>query len=438
MVDKGSKVIGEVLKRIVPREAEIGKLDRVIHKSLDIARREAGKLDPRIKVLVEGSVAKNTWLSNQTDIDIFIIFPLDYKDKDLEKISLPLLKRIAGAIGPCTMKYAQHPYVQTKLDNISIEFIPGFQSKPPNIVSAVDRTPYHTEYVSQHLDDPDQARLMKQFCKGIGVYGAEQSMLGFSGYLCELFVIKYGNFIDALENISRWKSEGIIIPDPTDPNRNTAAAVSKEKLQLFIRGAKAFLEHPSINFFFPNKAPMLTHEELDELLKFRFVTLVSFDKPEGDEEILYSQLRSFSNKLRNFLDDAGFNCLNIWYTVGDKFWVLFEVEDMALPETQLRFGPPEKLGEESEKFRKSCGDKGVEPWLVGGRWQAYIPRKFVRIHDALEDWLSKLSGPHYVVNVLPSCKPIDRQCMINDYPGLSDDVKRFITVSLLDLPPWEW
>jgi tRNA nucleotidyltransferase (CCA-adding enzyme) len=162
------------------------------------------------------------------------------------------------------------------------------------------------------------------------------------------------------------------------------------------------------------------------------------DKPEGDEEVLYSQLRSFSNKLRKFLDTEGFNCLNSWYTVLDKFWVLFEVEDMSLPETELRLGPPEELDEQSKSFKEACADKGVDPWLVGGRWQAYVQRKFIRLHDALDNWLGKLEGPRYVIEVLPSCKPIDKQCMITDYPGLQDTVKRFITVSLLDLPPWEW
>lgn len=438
MPETHAKVLQAVLERVVPTPEEVGKLDRAAHKALGIAKTVMEEFDPSVKVLIEGSVAKNTWISGQGDIDIFILFPLSYKEADLEKTALPLLKKIASRIGPAHLKYAQHPYVQTMLDGIPVEFVPGFQSKPPNIISAVDRTPYHTAYVSQHLHDTNQARLMKQFCKGIGVYGAESSMLGFSGYLCELLVIKYGDFIDALETIARWRPEGIVVPDPTDKERNAAAAVSREKLQMLIRGAKAFLEFPSLTFFFHNPAPVLTVGELDEALESRSVTLISFDRPEGDEEVLYSQLRSFSNKLRAFLDEEGYDCLNLWYTVLDKFWILFEVKDMTLPATRLRLGPPERMGDQSERFKQSCTEKGVEPWLVEGRWQAYLPRKSVRLNDSLHEWLSKVNSPDYVVNVLPSCKPIDRQCMITDYPTLGTGVKQFITVSLLDMPPWEW
>jgi len=43
---------------------------------------------------------------------------------------------------------------------------------------------------------------LKQFMKGIGVYGSELRRRGFSGYLTELLVINYGSFLGVLKEAS--------------------------------------------------------------------------------------------------------------------------------------------------------------------------------------------------------------------------------------------
>jgi tRNA nucleotidyltransferase (CCA-adding enzyme) len=71
---------------------------------------------------------------------------------------------------------------------------------------SVERTPLHTRYVKSRLSEcmKDDVRLLKSFFKSIGVYGAESHVGGFSGYVCELLVIRYGSFRKVLEAISRW------------------------------------------------------------------------------------------------------------------------------------------------------------------------------------------------------------------------------------------
>ena len=41
--------------------------------------------------------------------------------------------------------------------------------------------------------------------KGIGIYGAELSIAGFSGYVTEVLVLKYGDFKNVIKNIATMK-----------------------------------------------------------------------------------------------------------------------------------------------------------------------------------------------------------------------------------------
>ena len=79
-------------------------------------------------------------------------------------------------------------------------------------LSAVDRTPLHTKYVKENLKENQKSdvRLFKQFLRGISCYGAEAEIEGFSGYLCEILVIKYKNFKGLIENASKWKDLSLI------------------------------------------------------------------------------------------------------------------------------------------------------------------------------------------------------------------------------------
>src|SRR6201982_534539 len=91
-----------------------------------------------------------------------------------------------------------------------------------------------------------EARLLKKFAKGIGTYGAEIKIGGFSGMLIDTLVLYYQSFMETLSHASSGsrgtlleigKPESVvslkendpnvdlIVIDPVDPNRNLAAAV---------------------------------------------------------------------------------------------------------------------------------------------------------------------------------------------------------------------
>src|SRR5207247_7594350 len=90
--------------------------------------------------------------------------------------------------------------------------------------------------------------------------------LRFSGYLCELPVLRYGTFRGGLEASLSWRPgivleldrapartfpEPLTVVDPVDPNRNVASAVSVEQLATFVHAAREYLQNPSERFFFP-------------------------------------------------------------------------------------------------------------------------------------------------------------------------------------------
>ena len=63
-------------------------------------------------------------------------------------------------------------------------------------------------------------RLLKKFLKSVGVYGAEIATSGFSGYVTEILILKYGSFESVLQEISnisgREGEKNVISIDKTD------------------------------------------------------------------------------------------------------------------------------------------------------------------------------------------------------------------------------
>ena len=145
---------------------------------------------------VEGSVAKDTWLSENPDIDIFMRLPTSIPRKNLGEVGLKIAKKAAEGYVQLE-RFAEHPYLEIVVEGYHADIVPCYDAKPGEWQSATDRTPYHTDYInrtSQLKALRGEVRLLKAFMQGIGVYGAEIKVGGFSGYLCELLIMNYGSF----------------------------------------------------------------------------------------------------------------------------------------------------------------------------------------------------------------------------------------------------
>lgn len=254
-----------VLGKIVPSQKEMDFLDGVASRLLDKVRTYFGEKRLDVDVRLAGSYAKGSYLTDQ-DFDLFMLFPPEMPREEMTEIGLQAGKDIING----ELVYSEHPYTTGFFEGVEVDMVPCYHlASTEHIQTAVDRTPFHTEYINSHLDDyqKDQVRLLKKFMKGIGAYGAEQDSRGFSGYMCEILIVKYGSFRKVLEAATQWKKgetiviekEGphfksaLVVYDPVDRNRNAASAVHEDTFDLFVIAAKAYLENPDEKFFFPNK-----------------------------------------------------------------------------------------------------------------------------------------------------------------------------------------
>ncbi len=359
------EILKKVLERVKPTEADERLVKRATEEIIRRVKAACKKLKIDARPMLVGSVARGTWLRNERDIDIFIIFPEELSREDLERQGLAVARKVAGRNG--RERFAEHPYVMMKFRGFDVDLVPCYDiAKLSEIKSAVDRTPHHQRYMKEHLAPElvDEVLLVKKFMEGIGVYGAELKTQGFSGYLCELLTLHHGSFQKLIEAASEWKPEVIIdhersyadesepailfegqplvVIDPVDPNRNVAAAVSTQNFAVFVRACQEFLSGPRREFFFPTKVKLLDAREVRRILKRRGTKMfcVVFETPDLVPDVLYPQLRKTEHALVARLEQAGFEVQrsDVW---GDsKSVILLEIGASKLAKVQTRVGPP--------------------------------------------------------------------------------------------------
>ncbi len=337
------------------------------------------------------------------DIDIFLRFPKDVSKEELKNLGINIGKSI---IPDGFAKYAEHPYWRGMYNGFDVDIVPCYKiNKPDEKISAVDRTPFHTEYIKKNLKDGqrDEIRLLKAFLKGIGIYGAEAKIHGFSGYLSELLILKYDNFENVLENVARWRKrvylrlgEGgkkfkdpVVFIDPVDPNRNAASAVSEESKSLFIHASRSYIDKPNKNFFFPNPITPISNEKIKEKIDERktFFYVFEFPKPNIIDDNLYPQINRTMEAIAKILKDFG--VINSFYIVQDsKVYFIIELAKNNLPRVKIHEGPP-VWHQNSKNFIKRWKGKALRgPYIKGYRFFVEVKRESVSIERVISINLS--------------------------------------------------
>jgi tRNA nucleotidyltransferase (CCA-adding enzyme) len=417
-------MIQEVLKRIKPTIEEKKEMEDYSSGLIELIKNEFKGTEFNVDVSVYGSVSRDTWLSYEKDIDVFVSFPKEYSKKELEeavtKVGRKILKNLEK-------RFAEHPYVRGVYDGLHVEIVPCYAVKDPSErVSAVDRTPFHDEFVKSNLEGKqDEVRLLKQFLKGIDSYGAEARVEGFSGYLCELLIIYYGSMEGVQRAAEHWQSPTVIdirgdgskdqflsapliFIDPTDSNRNVGSALSKQKFALFIHAAKEYLKSPNIRFFFPKKRTV-SRDELIERFRSRgtHILSISFKTPEVIDDILFSQLRKTMRFLEKKMADFGYSFLNTGFIVKGNTTLVFELENIELPHSKLHWGPPQNSKNEDAFLKKHWGSNKslTNPFLKNGRWAVFLKREHTNAGDFLTYFLSlkelkKKGVPSHIASAL--------------------------------------
>lgn len=395
---------------VAPTEAEKLSLLSVAETVLDKIREESGKIDGRIKPVLLGSASRDTWLANEKDLDVFLMFPLEYEKEQMEEVVTGIGKKVLNGV---TRRYAEHPYVRGKYREFDVEIVPCYAvDSPQNMKSAVDRTPFHDAFIREHIGGKENdVRLLKQFLRGIGCYGAEAKVEGFSGYLCELLLIKYGSFEGVLKAARKWQrgqiictygrpnlgkikkfTEPLIFIDPVDDNRNVASALSSTKLSEFIFAATRYLEDPREAFFFPEKRKA----DMAEIIhKFEergsYALAIVFDMPDLVDDILYPQLKRATGAIRKLLSRSEFAVVGTDFFVGRRSCIFIELGEINIPKIRLHKGPKVNTVHESRFLSKyrDFDEKLTEPFIMEDRWSIFLKRKYTNAKVFLSDFLSQ-------------------------------------------------
>ncbi|MFQ6065573.1 MAG: CCA tRNA nucleotidyltransferase, partial [Candidatus Bathyarchaeia archaeon] len=358
------------------------------------------------KVRIEGSVAKDTWLSGEPEIDIFMQVPTSMPREAFGTVCLGIAKEATKGFGQVE-RFAEHPYLEAFVDSIRVNIVPCYRVEKGEWISATDRTPFHTDYVKPRLSESlrGEVRLLKKFMKGIGVYGAEIKVGGFSGYLCELLTLHHKSFLEVLRSFADWKErklidyedyykgrereakkifeEPLIVVDPVDKGRNVASALRRGCLDEFVVASRTFLQNPSSKYFYPPETKAFKPGELVENMKTRGSTLifVTFGKVNAVPDVLWGQLYKSQRSLRKMLRRHDFNVIrsSVWSDEQDFNVLVFEVEHRFLPTIKRHLGPPVEKRTDCEKFlRKHVASPNTisGPRVEEGRWVVEIKRRY--------------------------------------------------------------
>jgi len=461
----------KVLDRLKPKPEEYVKVRKAFEKISNMLKEELKKEGIEAKVELEGSVAKDTWISGDLDLDLFVLYPKELGKEWLKDEGFKIILRATQNF-PRRIAYAEHPYVRIIVNGLNVDIVPAFKlSDPLEAETVVDRTPFHTRYVTSKLTEKqkDHVRLLKKFMKTIGVYGAEIRVSGFSGYLVELLIIHYRSFRNVLEkaaetwkpgfiidiegyyrkkdyaNIAKkFKNQPLIVIDPVDYRRNVAAAVSAKSMATFIAAAKVYLKNPSIEFFFPKEEHVnIEHVKREILNKPYDYIFVLFPIPEKPPDVLWGFLRRSVKGVASLLTKFGFNVLDydVWSDESKYGVFVFEVESEEISYFIKSEGPLVNVEPNATMFLRKYVDSDetiAGPWIEDFKWVVIRKRKFHSAKRLLEERLlehgiSSVLREHLLKTWFKVLLKNDVEYIVN---VVGEDFLKFISQFTRKKPKW--
>ncbi len=430
MPDSIQTVLDQVAKKVVPSVAERERMSQLAERLKGQVQSILDKTGIGGNVSIQGSFARDTWLSGEADLDIFAAFPPTMDRREWTEKVLPAIRK--GIDAKTVDRYAEHPYLEFHIDNIRVNVVPCYSVEKGDWKSATDRTPYHTGYMKAHLTKEMrlEARLLKRFMKGIRSYGAEVRVGGFSGMLVETLILHYRSFLETLVQASKWKpvifldiekligsqdsrarefGSPLVVIDPIDPDRNLAAAVRDDKLWGFVAASRQLLKNPGTWYFFPLKFKPKTKAQFSKLLEHqnRDVAAISFGHPRIVPDVLWGQLLKIERSITDMMTRQDFHPVRstVWSDEARSSAILVELDNSILPEVQLREGPPVSKMADSQGFldrHLDAKDTVRGPWIEADRWVVDKERGILSIQQlviaALKDSRLGLTVPDQLNN----------------------------------------
>jgi len=423
---KIDSILQHLKKDITPDQKLLVNVDKIVNQ-INVCLKK-NKINA--ECVKGGSIAKDTYLKNDHDVDLFVRFNLEYADKD---ISLILEKALNMLSVKLQKIHGSRDYFQFKKHGLNFEIIPVLKIHASNYRDArnvTDLSPEHVfwvkKFTDRHPELRNEIRVTKQFCKANMVYGAESYINGFSGHIVDILVIYFGSFLnlvnkfselkdfsqknpviidiehhlkDPLKELNQSKITPLIIVDPIQADRNAAAALSLEKLSLFVTACKDFLKSPSEDFFVIKKfdliksikASLASLAELKKGNKKRFVTIILTVKTlDGSKDIVGTKVLKAYEDILKHCELNGFAILRSgWdFDFGKRSAVMFLIfSDDKLTEYTEHAGPPVSASQDYQNFKKKHSEH--ETYIKNDRIYAMIPRQYLSPLDYIKILLTK-------------------------------------------------
>lgn len=372
-------VISGALSQCEPSLAELKKIDSVAERCKDLVSRAASDVKEVVEVVFGGSFAKGTWLRGGADIDVFVKMDPALDLESFEELGKKIGKTALAKYGP-RLRYSDHPYVEAVIDGTRVNVVPCYDVEQGKWQSAADRSPFHTEYIRAHFGDFEkgQTRLLKAFFKSAGIYGAEISVGGFSGYVSEVLVLKYRSFEKVLRaaadlthrqviaindqfdpDVVKGFSSPLVIIDPVDTRRNLGTAISPESVGNFVLAARSFLSSPSAKYFKSGplrRAPRAVYSN---------ILIVEFRHKEKSPDVIWGQLRRSLGAVAKQLELADFEVFRASCASDEKGSgaMAFLLGSLTLPPFTKRKGPEIYMRDNSASFLTNSKTRPHVAWV---------------------------------------------------------------------------
>jgi len=250
-------------------------------------------------------------------------------------------------------------------------------------------------------------RLLKKFLKSIGVYGADIATGGFSGYVAEIMILKYGSFESVLHAMSNIREENnvisidkpdeysvknfksqLIIIDPIDHKRNLGTAISAESIGKLVLAARSFLAKPSIDFFIKKEQKLVGNN----MELYPNLVIAEFNYKKRSPDVIRGQLKRSLIAISKQLELANFKVVRSTCVTDEEETAAFGflLESVTLSEYTQKIGPNIFMREETANFILKNQKKSLITWVDSEmRVSTLIRRKTTNAKHFLKLLLTK-------------------------------------------------
>ncbi len=437
-------IIEHLKSRVTPNENEISLVNTTVKTVIDKLNHEIKRRNISAKVEVHGSIAHGTWLPDDRDIDVFILFDPSVGKEKIVTEGLDIAK---SAFPEHIERYAEHPFITAHVNGFLVDIVPAAMiSDASKLITTADRTPLHSRYLSSALNDKLRlhAKILKLFMKNIGVYGAEIKVEGFSGYLVELLTVLYDGFPNFIKNAANWIPYKTILPkeyenvfndplvviDPVDPKRNVASAVSLENMSIVIQASRELLKRPSLKFFIPPKLKALTRSSIMDLRKRgSHIVVIVANCPKIPPDMLWGELKHSMKGIARLMENYEFKVVDFtcWSDESKIIALFYEVKELKLPKIKIVKGPPISMRDSCEQFIMSHNNV----WIRDGTLYAYSQRNITDLPTLLKNKIFTASlSRHIAEEFKKGFKIYTDYQVLNLDGGLSIHARKFIDKGL--------